>query len=232
MGKKYSAEEKANILRLCKEIGIKKVQEQTGIAQNTVYRLRKEAQQTQKAPDAQKTKNIKAVKGVKAAKGVKNAKGAKDAKGVKEKPRAAEGQAAANTANSKKRNRYTAAEKDKALRLYEKVGMAKASEQTGIGMSTIFRWRANSNNTSKSSRQAHKVAAIMKPSVFPASSVHSSHSSHSDPSAKKIADKGANGASSVYGATGKDESIRLRTENHMLRERVSTLQNALRAFAQ
>ena len=107
---------------------------------------------------------------------------------------------------------YSAAEKENALKLCDKIGAPKASEQTGITLNSLYAWRRTRNEA--------KPAVVSKAktkTVVPAEYKERRDRVHKQ--------------EGVCGAEN-EELVRLRMENEALKAQVKTLQNALRAFAE
>lgn len=57
-----------------------------------------------------------------------------------------------------KRTRHSQAYKDEALALAERIGVAKAAEQLGIGASQLYNWRARHQKSQDDNKQEQSLA--------------------------------------------------------------------------
>ena len=115
--KTYTREEKENALRLCDEIGVHKASKETGISANSLYKWRTGAEDEIAAVAVEADKiPVEEV-----------AVEEKDAAPIKGK-------------------RYSAEEKERALQLYDNLGLTKTSKQTGITINSLRKWRADAQS--------------------------------------------------------------------------------------
>ena len=108
---------------------------------------------------------------------------------------------------------YSAKQRENALRLCDEIGVAKASEQTGISKHTLYKWR----NSAEVEVPVVPATADKKPAAEAASEAKDTRS---------IPPK-----SGVDGNTS-EELAQLRIENTTLKAQLAALKNALRAFTE
>ena len=215
----YTAAEKENALRLCDEIGVNKASKETGISRHTLYRWRSggedEIATTTAAVDEISVAETDAEE--------KDTSPSRESKGSG--------------------TRYSAEEKEKALRLCDEVGVTKASKMTGITINSLRKWRMDAKNeihativpvkeipveetdAEQSDAQADNestctniIARLTKTPVEEAGA------EEQDPQPSLQNTNGDEGTS--------EELIRLRLENATLKAQMAALKNALRMFTE
>lgn len=212
----YSAVEKENALRLCDEIGVAKASEQTGISVKSLYTWRSGAEE-------------------KGAAAVAHADVTPFGEAVAEEEDTSE-----NIESKGPGKRYGAEEKEKALRLCDKIGITKVSKQTGIAIGSLRKWRMDA-------KKRVPAAAVDKIPMVKASEQNVSQTDDECTSAD-IADRFSK--TSVRGSVAEDktlqpgqqiaavdagsskELIRLQLENAALKLEMLTIKKALRVFTE
>ena len=199
--KRYTAEEKTNALRLCDEVGVVKASEQTGISTFSLYRWRSGVEGEAAAPlvEADEIPTEVAV--------------------VEEKDANASGE------GKTPGKRYSAEEKANALRLYDKIGVTKASKQTGITINSLRKWHIAAQNASIVS------AADEIPNGKTAADQDESQTDNESASTDVVARLIKAPVGEPIEDIGK-ELIRLRLENTTLKAHIVALKAALRMFTE
>ena len=202
---KYSAEEKENALRLCEEVGVVKASEQTGISTFSLYKWRSRVEDEANMPPAESEEILAEESGVEAEDANLNPEGKTLGK------------------------RYSAEEKEKALQLYNEVGVTKASKMTGITISSLRRWHMNAK-----SRTATTAAAVDEtPTDGLATDQNESQIDSDNASAAIVARLVKTPVSDLIDEeNASEERIRLQLENATLKTQIVTLKCALRAFTE
>ena len=112
------------------------------------------------------------------------------------------------------RTSYTAAEKARALRRCDEIGVTKTSKETGITMASLYVWRHAANEGAVSPTAADLAGVPTGDETAP----------------KKNPRQPRNPANAQIEPG--EELIRLRVENAALKAQVLSLKNAVRAFAE
>ena len=140
------------------------------------------------------------------------------------------------------RKRYSAEEKEKALQLYDEVGVTKASKLTGITINSLRKWRIAAQNaipTTPASDDEIPVEEATGPDDTQVDNVNSSTdiiSRFVKIPASDVATKQEDAQLSHHilnaGGDPGEELIRLRIENASLKAQIVALKDALRVFAE
>jgi len=213
----YTAAEKENALRLCDEIGISQASKETGISRSSLVNWRSGTEEAGAATTPiDETPAEEALADE------------EDARQIHE--------------NVTTRKRYSAEEKENALRLYNEVGVTKASRLTGITINSLRKWRMDAQNTNPATPadgESPVEKKIAEPDDLQAVDGKSSTdilSRLAKIPANETAEEGADAHLSrhnlnVDGGPG-EELIRLRIENASLRVQMAALKTALRVFTE
>ena len=116
------------------------------------------------------------------------------------------------------RKGYSAEEKENALRLCDDIGVKKASEETGILVTTLYNWRRT-----KSESKTVVASKAKTPATTSAASKRRGRPSRKQVKAEDFV---------ITERQGDDELTRLQIENDALNAQLKTLQKALRAFTE
>ena len=199
----YTAAEKENALRLCGEIGVAKASIETGVSRHTLYKWRTSAED-EIASTAAKVNRAPV------------AKTDTEVKGAEPKHE-----------NKDSRKRYSAEEKANALQLYDKVGVTKASKQTGITINSLRKWQMDARNAIVTASATADEISDKKIATDQNESQTDNESASMDVVARLF--KTPVGEPITYESTS-EEIIRLRLESAMLKAQIIALKAVLRAF--
>lgn len=122
------------------------------------------------------------------------------------------------------RTRYTPEEKESALRLCDEIGVHKASQETGISVNSLYKWRSGVKDeifAPKIPAPAEVVEVPAATTVPETEGLSVAHKEFPSIPAYANAEKGSN-----------EELIRLQMENVTLKTQITTLKNALRVFTE
>ena len=173
MAKKYTADDKANAIRLYKEFGATKASAETGVPVNTLYNWIHEITTNSaeegtalelKRPNVEYTK-AERLEAVKLSNEIGTAKASEQtgiplntlynwrrtnaAEDAPDKPAEADKVETVEAPAEEMQPRqagYTAEERENAIMLCDKYGVAKANELTGISKKTLYKWRSEAKS--------------------------------------------------------------------------------------
>jgi len=207
----YTAAEKENALRLCDEIGVSKASRETGISRSTLVNWHSDAE-NKIATTIAVVDEIPVVED--------------DVEEIDTNPK---------RESKSSGTRYSAEEKENALRLYDEVGVTKASKQTGITINSLRKWRADAQNKSDTT-----AAATDEIPVGVEAAEH--NDLHTESASTDIIARLTKTSAEEQTMEETDqktrpsnpyeELIRLRLENTTLKAQMAALKNAIRVFTE
>ena len=247
----YTQDEKENALRLCDEIGVLKASEQTGISTNSLYKWRtgveaeaKSAADVGEAPvDGVVVEVPLADQAPVEVPSVNKA----SAHGASVGEVAGEADINLSIENKNSGRRYTAQEKEAAVRLCDAIGITKASKQTGITINSLRKWRLDAKEEKPVTTPVEVVPAeksvteqkdawvdneIASTDILARLSRTPVEEAPVEEMAAEEAEQPIVPEKTAGNESANEELIRLQVENETLRAQIAALKNALRVFTE
>lgn len=131
--------------------------------------------------------------------------------------------------------RYTAKEREAALRLCAEIGVSKASKQTGISTHSLYKWRAGANEAVEADQPPVIQADLSEKDPAPNLAAMETPTTQAEAPTTVMMDEKHGRSAPSYMYTDQEtieELIRLRMENVALKAQMTALKNALRAFTE